>query len=130
MDVMEEAAAYIERLQNNLIGQIRTHGYPEKLKNSGIAFNNRIDDRETIRRNVDNYVCHTMSKWPVELASKEIFIEDFIGAIIPAKTTSIWWDCNHVTIYYMPVLVSEKKRGERKNHFLIVLKTGPLWYRA
>ena len=64
MDVMEEAAAYIEKLQNNLIGQIRTHGYPEKLKSNGVVGTGSSgkDDRETIRRNVDKYVCNTMSK--------------------------------------------------------------------
>ena len=56
---MEHAAAYIERLQNNLIGQIRTHGYPEKLRTTGLA-TGALDDRETIKKNVDKYVCTTM----------------------------------------------------------------------
>ena len=30
---MEAAAKYIETLQNNLVVKIRTHGYPDKLKN-------------------------------------------------------------------------------------------------
>merc|ERR1719195_743214 len=59
IDVMEHAAAYIERLQNNLIGQIRTHGYPEKLRTTGLA-TGALDDRETIKKNVDKYVCTTM----------------------------------------------------------------------
>ena len=59
-DVMEEAAAYIEKLQNNLIGQIRTHGYPDKLRSYGSS--GAKDDRETIQQNVDKYVCSTMSK--------------------------------------------------------------------
>ena len=64
IDVMEHAAAYIEKLQNNLIGQIRTHGYPEKLKTIGVATgtpSGSLDDRETIKRNVDKYVCSAMS---------------------------------------------------------------------
>ena len=63
MEVMEEAAKYIERLQTNLIGHIRTHGYPEKLKTSGGVNNSgQTDDRDSIRRTVDNYVCRTMMK--------------------------------------------------------------------
>lgn len=65
MEVMEEAAKYIERLQSNLIGHIRTHGYPEKLKSSGGANNNNTglgDDRDSIQRAVDNYVCRTIMK--------------------------------------------------------------------
>ena len=64
MEVMEEAAKYIERLQTNLIGHIRTHGYPEKLKSCGGNSNNsgQSDDRDSIRRTVDNYVCRTMMK--------------------------------------------------------------------
>lgn len=53
---MEAAAKYIETLQNNLIGQIRTHGYPEKLK----SFSKGSDDYDSIRRAVDNYACATM----------------------------------------------------------------------
>ena len=55
---MEAAAKYIESLQNNLVGQIRTHGYPDKLK----SFSNRSDDYDSIRRAVDNYACAKM-KW-------------------------------------------------------------------
>ena len=63
MEVMEEAAKYIEKLQTNLIGHIRTHGYPEKLKTSGGVNNSgQTDDRDSIRRTVDNYVCRTMMK--------------------------------------------------------------------
>jgi len=65
MEVMEEAAKYIERLQTNLIGHIRTHGYPEKLKSCGGTNSNnsgQSDDRDSIRRTVDNYVCRTMMK--------------------------------------------------------------------
>ena len=63
MEVMEEAAKYIEKLQTNLIGHIRPHGYPEKLKNSGGVNNSgQTDDRDSIRRTVDNYVCRTMMK--------------------------------------------------------------------
>ena len=57
-EVMEAAAKYIETLQNNLVGQIRTHGYPDKLK----SFSNRSDDFDSIRRAVDNYACAKM-KW-------------------------------------------------------------------
>lgn len=65
MEVMEEAAKYIEKLQSNLIGHIRTHGYPEKIKTCGGVNNNTAglaDDRDSIRRAVDNYVCRTMMK--------------------------------------------------------------------
>ena len=55
-EVMEAAAKYIETLQNNLVGQIRTHGYPDKLK----SFSNRSDDFDSIRRAVDNYACAKM----------------------------------------------------------------------
>ena len=55
-EVMEAAAKYIESLQNNLVGQIRTHGYPDKLK----SFSNRSDDYDSIRRAVDNYACAKM----------------------------------------------------------------------
>ena len=67
IDVMEHAAAYIEKLQNNLIGQIRTHGYPEKLRTVAPGLTSvgggggSLDDRETIKRNVDKYVCTTMT---------------------------------------------------------------------
>ena len=40
------------------MGQIRTHGYPDKLK----SFSNRSDDFDSIRRAVDNYACAKM-KW-------------------------------------------------------------------
>lgn len=55
---MEAAAKYIETLQNNLVGQIRTHGYPDKLK----SYSNRngSDDYDSIRKAVDNYACATM----------------------------------------------------------------------
>ena len=56
---MEAAAKYIETLQNNLVGQIRIHGYPDKLK----TYSNRntpSDDYDSIRRAVDNYACATM----------------------------------------------------------------------
>ena len=62
---MEEAAKYIEKLQSNLIGHIRTHGYPEKLKSYGSSTNSTgtlSDDRDSIRKVVDNYVCRTMMK--------------------------------------------------------------------
>ena len=65
MEVMEEAAKYIEKLQSNLIGHIRTHGYPEKIKSYGGVNGNNAglsDDRDNIRRVVDNYVCRTMMK--------------------------------------------------------------------
>ena len=66
MEVMEEAAKYIEKLQTNLIGHIRTHGYPEKLKSCGGGSSNsssgQADDRDSIRRAVDSYVCRTMMK--------------------------------------------------------------------
>jgi len=65
MEVMEEAAKYIEKLQTNLIGHIRTHGYPDKLKScSGVnnTSSGQSDDRDSIRRTVDNYVCRTMMK--------------------------------------------------------------------
>ena len=55
---MEAAAKYIETLQNNLVVKIRTHGYPEKLKN--YSSNQRGDDYDSIRRAVDNYACQTM----------------------------------------------------------------------
>lgn len=54
---MEAAAKYIETLQNNLVGQIRTHGYPDKLKSFSVT---RADDYDSIRRAVDNYACQTM----------------------------------------------------------------------
>ena len=66
MEVMEEAAKYIEKLQSNLIGHIRTHGYPEKLKAYKGSMNKNNagldDDRDSIRKAVDNYVCRTMMK--------------------------------------------------------------------
>lgn len=65
LEVMEEAARYIEKLQNNLIGQIRTHGYPEKLRKFSVRASSgsaMADDRDTIRNTVDNYVCGTIMK--------------------------------------------------------------------
>ncbi len=56
VEVMEAAAKYIEKLQNNLVGHIRTHGYPDKLK----SYSNNCDDQASIRRAVDNYACRTM----------------------------------------------------------------------
>merc|ERR1712102_255734 len=53
-EVMEAAAKYIETLQNNLVVKIRTHGYPEKLKNCNSG-NKHGDDYDSIRRAVDNY---------------------------------------------------------------------------
>ena len=61
VEVMEAAAKYIETLQTNLVGQIRTHGYPDKLK-SYSSSTNRADDFDSIRRAVDNYASSTM-KW-------------------------------------------------------------------
>merc|ERR1711862_578324 len=58
-EVMEAAAKYIETLQNNLVVKIRTHGYPDKLKNCNNG-NRRGDDYDSIRRAVDNYACQTM----------------------------------------------------------------------
>jgi hypothetical protein len=58
VEVMEAAAKYIEKLQNNLVGQIRTHGYPEKLKS--FSNQNRNDDHASIKRAVDSYACKTM----------------------------------------------------------------------
>ena len=62
---MEAAAKYIETLQNNLVVKIRTHGYPEKLKNCNSG-NKHGDDYDSIRRAVDNYACQTM-KWTTML---------------------------------------------------------------
>merc|ERR1711879_1096648 len=59
VEVMEAAAKYIETLQTNLVGQIRTHGYADKLK-SYSSSTNRADDFDSIRRAVDNYASSTM----------------------------------------------------------------------
>lgn len=61
-EVMQEAAKYIDKLQNNLICHIRTHGYPDKLKS--VAGRNAMNhDREGIRRTVESYIVSNNKKW-------------------------------------------------------------------
>ena len=73
---MEAAAKYIETLQNNLVVKIRTHGYPDKLKNCNNG-NRRGDDYDSIRRAVDNYACQTM-KWLLKISESRFDALRFI----------------------------------------------------
>ena len=55
---MQEAARYIDKLQNNLICHIRTHGYPEKIrKKAGTG----AQDGDSIKKTVEAYIVN--NKW-------------------------------------------------------------------
>ena len=63
VEVMKEAAKYIDQLQNSLICRIRTHGYPDKLKSADAnanGFNNQ--DSESIKSAVQAYLVKN-DKW-------------------------------------------------------------------
>jgi hypothetical protein len=68
---MREAARYIDKLQNNVVCRIRTHGYPDNLKNfagssssSSRSSSSAYQDGDAIRRTVEAYVVSGgASKW-------------------------------------------------------------------
>merc|ERR1712020_440121 len=49
VEVMKEAAKYIDQLQNSLICRIRTHDFPEKLKSSSTTSSSSDQDSESIK---------------------------------------------------------------------------------
>ena len=83
---MQEAAKYIDQLQNNLVCHIRTHGYPDQMKrtaasssssssSSGKNINDRIssnsgnsgsmfDDGDSIKKNLESYIVGSSQRWP------------------------------------------------------------------
>ena len=60
VEVMKEAAKYIDQLQNSLICRIRTHGFPDKLKSSDSANGNQ--DSDSIKSAVQAYLVKN-NKW-------------------------------------------------------------------
>ena len=63
VEVMKEAAKYIDQLQNSLICRIRTHGFPEKLKSAAAdtAASNDVSG-ESIKSAVQTYLVKN-NKW-------------------------------------------------------------------
>ena len=55
VEVMKEAAKYIDQLQNSLICRIRTHGFPDKLKSSSPT-SSSDQDSESIKSAVQAYL--------------------------------------------------------------------------
>ena len=63
VEVMKEAAKYIDQLQNSLICRIRTHGFPEKLKSAAADTAASNDDSgESIKSAVQTYLVKN-NKW-------------------------------------------------------------------
>ena len=61
VEVMKEAAKYIDQLQNSLICRIRTHGFPDKLKSSSPT-SSSDQDSESIKSAVQAYLVKN-NKW-------------------------------------------------------------------
>ncbi len=77
IEIMHEAARYIDQLQNNLVCHIRTHGYPEKMRKEVVAkdrVNNNnsnsggggggFEDSDSIKKNLDSYIASSSKSWP------------------------------------------------------------------
>ena len=69
VEVMKEAAKYIDQLQNSLICRIRTHGFPDKLKSSSSSSSSSSgaachgnQDSESIKSAVQTYLVKN-NKW-------------------------------------------------------------------
>ena len=67
VEVMKEAAKYIDQLQNSLICRIRTHGFPDKLKSSSSSSSSGAachgnQDSESIKSAVQAYLVKN-NKW-------------------------------------------------------------------
>ncbi|TRY74600.1 hypothetical protein TCAL_00592 [Tigriopus californicus] len=54
VEIMQEAAKYIDHLQSNLICHIRTHGYPDRLKS--FAAKSSYQDKDGIQTTLNSYL--------------------------------------------------------------------------
>ncbi len=70
IEIMHEAAKYIDQLQSNLVCHIRTHGYPDKMRQQQqqveAARSSRgagFEDSESIKKNLDSYIASGSKSW-------------------------------------------------------------------